>query len=288
MPEATDTIDVACFGGAHVDLIAQAHGPLVMATSNPGTVQTKPGGVALNVALALNDLGRRVALVGAVGADGEGDWIKSALSACGIDTSQLQQSTEFPTGRYVAVEGIDGELSVAVSDTAALDHLEAPRIDASLQALTGVAYWFADCNLPAPLLQRIARHANRPKLAIDAVSVAKSAKLSNLLGDIDVLCCNIAEAAAIVGRPLCSVLDAVNALADAGVPSCVVTNGADPVGIHDGAGCLEIAVPDVTVSSVTGAGDTLVAASIDALLAGADLAEAVTKGIDFAGRKLSS
>jgi len=276
--------EVACFGGAHVDLIAQAGGDLVMATSNPGVVCSKPGGVALNVACALNDLGHQVALVSALGADSDGDLITAMLSARNIDTSQLHRSADFPTGRYVAVEDTDGELSVAVSDTAALDNLAAARLETSLQAMSGASYWFADANLAPALLTRMANHPGRPKLVVDAVSVAKSLRLRDLLSEIDLLFCNVAEAASLVGEQS----DPLKALAAAGVRSCVVTNGAGPVGVYDGSDSHEIAVPAVAVSSVTGAGDTLVAGTMDGLLSGASLADSVGKGIQAAGRKLTS
>jgi pseudouridine kinase len=278
------TFEVACFGGAHIDLIAQAGGELVMATSNPGVVRSKPGGVALNVACALNDLGRRVALVSSLGADSDGDLIAATLSARDIDTSRLHRSTDFATGRYVAIEDVDGELSLAVSDTAALDNLEAARLETSLQALSDAGYWFADANLPPALLAVMAKHPERPGLVVDAVSVAKALRLRDLLDEIDLLFCNVAEAASLVGpHP-----DPLKALAKAGVRSCVVTNGAGPVGVFDGADCHEIAVPAVAVSSVTGAGDTLVAGTMDGLLSGAALAEAASRGIQAAGRKLTS
>jgi len=276
--------EAACFGGAHVDLIAQAGADLVMATSNPGVVRSKPGGVALNVACALNDLGRWVALASALGADSDGDLIVKTLIARDIDTSQLHRSTDFPTGRYVAVEDMDGELSVAVSDTAALDNLAAAGLETSLQALSGAQYWFADANLTPALLGVMANHPGRPKLVVDAVSVAKALRLRDLLGEIDVLFCNVDEAASLVGENP----DPLKALAAAGVRSCVVTNGANPVGVFDGSDCHEIAVPTVAVSSVTGAGDTLVAGTMDGLLSGAELAGAASMGIQAAGQKLTS
>ncbi len=286
MPSKSEQTEVACFGGAHTDLIAQAEAPIVMASSNPGTVNARLGGVALNVARALSNLNRTTGLVGCVGQDSEGDLIFSTLANDGIDVSQLQRSSAYATGRYVAIEGPDGELSVAVSDTRALDHFAPAHLGSALKAYADARFWFADANLAPALLTMIAKQPERPPLAIDAVSVAKVWHLIDLIDQIDVLFCNLAEAQSITAATFPSALEAAKGLAESGVKSAVVTNGAATVGVYDGARCTQIVVPPMRVTSVTGAGDTLIAGTIDALLAGKQLPDAAKTGIEVARRKL--
>jgi len=288
MSQPSASLAVACFGGAHIDLIARSDAGIVTASSNPGTVSTALGGVALNVARALAGLDRRVALIGCLGDDAEGGMIHRTLTAEGLDLGHMVRSADFATGRYVAIEGPDGELTVAVSDTGALDNLDADHLSKALQAFDGAALWFADANLPPALLRMIANHADRPRLVVDTVSVTKSRRLGDLIGEIDILFCNTAEAGAMLERPVSSGQAAAKALAEAGARSCVVTDGAGPVGVYDGVQCREIAVPPTAVNSVTGAGDMLIAATIDAVLAGKDLYDAAAIGIAAARRKLTS
>ena len=63
------TIDILCIGGAHVDLIARSSGQLQAATSNPGTITRRTGGVAFNVARGLAARDHHAALAGVVGND---------------------------------------------------------------------------------------------------------------------------------------------------------------------------------------------------------------------------
>jgi pseudouridine kinase len=288
MSSAAAPIDVACFGGAHIDLIAKAGQPIVMASSNPGVVAVELGGVALNVARALNNLNLNVALVGSLGDDGDGHMISSTLSAEGVDVSRLHQSGDFATGRYVAIENSDGELAVAVSDTQALDNFDEGHLEAALTAYAGAGVWFADANLGRSLLRRLAGHADRPRLAVDAVSVAKSPRLREFLADFDILFCNVAEAQALLGASFGSALEAASALAAARVQACVVTDGTRSVALYDGVRCDELDVPPAAVKSVTGAGDTLVAGAVHALLSGQGLIDAAKSGIIAARKKITS
>ena len=288
MPNPAPTVEVACFGGAHIDLIAKAAAPIVMASSNPGVVKSALGGVALNVARGLAGLNRSVALVGGLGDDSDGHLIKSTLTADGVEMNQTCLSRRYSTGRYVAIEKADGELSLAVSDTEALDKLDEATFNAALHAYANARMWFADANLSPALLTMIADEADRPRLVADAVSVAKSPRLRDLIGTIDVLFCNLAEAQSILASPFPTAREAAERFADANVRSCVITNGANPIGVFDGRRRREIDVPQVQVSSVTGAGDTLVAGTIDGMLSGLGLADAVRAGIDAAGRKIST
>ena len=57
------------------------------------SVRTAPGGKALNQAVALARLGARVSAIGAVGDDGTGRDILSALTREGIDATGVQSRT---------------------------------------------------------------------------------------------------------------------------------------------------------------------------------------------------
>lgn len=260
------SLDVLCMGGAHVDLIACPNAALLTATSNPGTVGRRVGGVAYNVACGLADRRRRVALIGIVGDDDDGGFIRATLDTHSI-TDALITSTSYPTGRYVAIEDEHGALVAGVADTRCLDTLSPDALGPQLDMHKGARWWFADANLAKEALHTVASYSNRPRLALDAVSVAKAPRLAPLLDRAELLFCNAGEANVLpVGR--CSAV--------------VITDGPAPVRVIEDGVCSTIDVPSRDVRSATGAGDRLIAATLDRLLANQPFADAVKAGIQAA------
>ncbi|NQW10470.1 MAG: hypothetical protein HQ481_11390 [Alphaproteobacteria bacterium] len=267
-----DTVDILCIGGAHVDLIARSGTRLLPATSNPGTVTRRIGGVAFNVARGLAARHRRVALAGIVGDDDDGRRVRAALDDA-LVTDALIMSPSHPTGRYIAIEDHNGALAAGVAETAGLDAVSPQTLLPMLGAYRDARWWFADANLPEAALQALAAWPNRPKLALDAVSVAKASRLADLLEDADLLFCNTDEAAVL---PIGS------------CPAVVITDGASPVRVIAAGSTSWLDVPRIEVRSVTGAGDRLIAATLDRLLAGEPLARAVKAGIQAATSLISA
>src|SRR3954452_6925623 len=100
---------IACIGGAHIDRHGLLGGPLILGTSNPGTVTSDFGGVARNVAENLARLGRGVRMVSRVGDDEAGRGVVRHLASLGIDTSNVTVSQR-ATASYTAILQQDGEL----------------------------------------------------------------------------------------------------------------------------------------------------------------------------------
>ena len=273
---------VVCFGAAHWDVIARAN-PGARGADAPGLVVTRPGGVALNVALGLAAAGVAVTLVAAVGDDAEGRALAAMLEAAGVSAAGLIPYRGAETGRYVGIERADGELIAAVADLAALDAMAPAHLP--LDALPPADAWLIDANLPAPVIRALAMLDDRPPLMADAVSEAKAAKLRPILARLDRLYCNRAEAEAICAAGLNAARAAAEALAARGVRRAVVTNGPLPaadVGAH---GHVTLSPDKGAVRSVTGLGDALIAAHLAATLTGARPAEALAAGLAAARRR---
>ncbi len=98
----TETPHVVCFGAAHWDVIARAD-PGARGADAPGLVITRPGGVALNVALGLAALGIGVTLVAAVGDDDQGRALSALLASAGVGAEGVIAYDGAATGRYVAI-----------------------------------------------------------------------------------------------------------------------------------------------------------------------------------------
>ncbi len=93
------------------------------------------GGAPLNVAVHLARLGHRPLLVSAVGADPLGSEARSAIAALGLDTSFVQLTDRFGTGRAFVRVGPDEQTSFAIDRPAAYDAVELS--EAHLQRLAG-------------------------------------------------------------------------------------------------------------------------------------------------------
>lgn len=260
---------ILCVGAAHWDLIARAETPLVRGADLPGRIARQPGGVALNVALALAALGRPVALLSAVGRDAAGESLLVEAAARGVVTAHVVR-VEGPSDGYVAIEGPDGEIFGAVADCRALEAAGTSTLRPLRDgALAGPgAPWtggvVVDGNLPEAALLEIARLAVGD-LAIVPASPGKAARLAPLLGRAGAtLYVNRAEAEVMLGIALPDSRAAAAALRERGAREVVVTDGAAPTTQASPAGIVTVAPPRVATRSLTGAGDRFLAAHLAA------------------------
>ncbi len=272
---------VVCFGAAHWDVIARPR-PGARGRDTPGEAERRIGGVAVNVALGLAAAGVAVSLVTAIGDDADGAEMLARLAEAGVSAEAAIRYSGAPTGRYVAIEKVDGELLAAVSDDRALDAMLPEHIP--LSDLPAADAWFIDANLPPRVIRALSGAEGRPPLLVDAASEDKAPRLRDSLARIDTLYCNRREAEAIAAAGLNAARSAAESLVIRGVRRAVVTDG--PLAAAD-AGPHGVAVlkPEARpLRSTTGAGDALIAAHIAACLAGARPEEALAAGLSAARR----
>jgi len=281
------------------DVIATAtgEGPLGPGDDVPGRIVCRPGGVALNLALALHRAGIATAILAQVGADAAGRALLRAVARHGVATHGIDPAPGVATGRYVAIEA-GGRLVGAVADTGALEHAGRATIFAALEdgRIAGPgAPWrglaVIDGNLSAPLLAEIAAGGllGQADLRLCAPSPAKAQRLAPLAAlPRATLYLNRAEAEAFCGRPLADAPTAAAALIGAGVTRALVTDGAAPAAFAAARGPILSATPErVVVRRVTGAGDALVAAHVAAERAGADPPAALAAALAAAARHIA-
>lgn len=260
---------ILCVGAAHWDLIARAAAPLEPGADVPGRIARQPGGVALNVALALSALGRSVALLAAVGRDAAGADLLTEAEGRGVVTTHVTRIAG-PSDLYVAIEDAAGEIFAAVADCRRLEaagtEISRPLRDGTL-AGPGTPWTgdvVVDGNLSEAALIEIAG-AVAGRLAIVPASPAKAARLAPLLGRVRAtLYVNRREAEAILGTALPDSAAAAVALRDRGAHEVVVTDGAAPAAEASAAGLVSIAPPRVVTRGLTGAGDRFLAAHLAA------------------------
>jgi pseudouridine kinase len=292
-PEAGSVVVV---GGAVLDTkVRTAHAP-VLGTSNPGTASATVGGVGRNIAENLARLGRPTVLVAAVGDDPAGDTVLQRTAAAGVECRHVVVSPH-PTGTYAAVLDDSGDLHIAVADMRATDELAVADLAVVPTLLGAAEALVVDANLDATVIRWLLSAAQDAgvRSVFEPVSVAKATAAAPVLdGSVRVhtITPNVDELAALVGHPVDDTMDAVRTAADElhdrGVVHVWVRRGtrgsllsmatpSDADGPH-GSRAVLVGAPEVEVADVTGAGDSMTAGYVHALLDGSDVVEAARYG----------
>jgi ribokinase len=235
-----------------------------------GELRRYAGGKGANQAVAASRLAGdtgRVRLVGRVGADPDGEFLRADTAAAGVDVTAVRADPSAATGHALILVDERGENLIAVAPGAN------GRVDASdaARAACGASDTLV-CQLEVPLLAVLAamRAAHTAGARVVLNAAPAMALTPDLLADVDILVVNESEARA-VGSP------DPGALAIRMGCAVVVTLGADGAAFAEPAGGRTGAVPSYAVDVVdtTGAGDAFVAGLALARHQGADLGAAV-------------
>lgn len=264
---------IVAVGACHLDRKARAEVRYAPGASNPVTLSAWPGGVARNVAENLVRLGAGVALVSRLGRDDDGLSLLAGLGDLAIDTSGVALAESAPTAFHLIALQPDGEMLVAVADMRIYDEITPALLKSLPAALWQADAIFADCNLPGETLAFLAgRCDGARRFAVNAVSPAKALRLRPLLSAGDFLFVNRGEAAALLDC-------AAEGLDPAAAAAKLRAGGAGEVILTLGGAGLCIAAEgepmmlkslEAKVVDITGAGDALAAAYLDARLRGLD------------------
>jgi len=223
------------------------------------------GGKGANQAVAAARAGgARTTMIGAVGADADGDDLVAALDREDIDTTAIQRSTDHPTG--VALITIDDAAENTIVVVAgANQHITISS--AHHRALGAADVMVAQLETPQSVIVAAASHL-RPEARL-VLNAAPSAQIDpELRRRIDLLVVNEHEAVDLAGE---SDLDtALVALADL-YPAVLVTLGPRGARLLATVGLdVHVAAPSVTPVDTVAAGDTFCGVLAAALADGVD------------------
>ncbi len=287
MPDPASTI---CVGGMAVDRKYHALQPVLPATSNPVRGEQGFGGVARNVSENLARLGIATALISCIGPDEAGRMLVDHLQQAGVDVSDIAIVADGRTAEYSAVLNPDGNLAVAFADMAIFDALTPERLKPLLPRLGQAKWLFIDCNLPQQTIRSLIDFAAQSecRLAADAVSVAKAARLPDDMAGLDLLCLNRDEAAAMLDAGVLQPQQLVGQLLERGPDHVVLTLGEEGclIGGPDGVEPIPAVAADPV--DATGAGDAMVAGILARLVAGGSLRDAAIAGMQTAAATIAS
>lgn len=287
-----DKPNVICIGAILWDVIGRAARDMPYGADRPGRISRLPGGVALNIAMALAHRGLSVELLAAVGRDHAGQELLEEAIGMGLGTDYVTKLDALPTDIYMAIEA-GGQLVAAMADAhsleaagaSILDPLEDGRLGSKADPWRGMVA--LDGNLTPELLGQIARGdwLATADLRIAPASPGKVTRLRPFLGHAKAtLYVNLEEAGLLSGQPWDNSADAAQDLHRRGLGRAVVTNGEDRAAVASDAGLFQAVPPKVDVRRVTGAGDTFMAAHMAAEFHGADEEEALLAALDLAAR----
>ncbi|RYH12428.1 kinase [Tropicimonas sp. IMCC6043] len=264
--------DILCIGSVLWDVIGRTPRSMAVGHDVPGRITRLPGGVAMNIAMALVREGLRPALLTVLGEDAEGRELARAAERMGMVTAHVTWSAELPTDQYMAIEAENG-LVAAIADAHSLeragDSILAPLADGRLGSIDAPFSGLIalDGNLTESLLSRIADNLlfSCADLRIAPASPGKASRLVPLLSHPRAtIYVNRIEAGLICDKKFPTAESAARGLCEMGARRVLVTDGAAPVAEAGAGGIRTATPPEVTVNRVTGAGDTFMAAHIAA------------------------
>ncbi|WP_432495783.1 ribokinase [Kineococcus auxinigenes] len=268
---APETRDVTVVGSVNADLaIALPALPPAGQTVRGADAVRGPGGKGANQAVAAARLGRSTAMVAAVGDDADGRALRAALAAEGVDAEHVT-AVDAPTG--VAVVLVHGGESTIVLSPGANDHLDAARVRAAAEVVSGARAVLLQCEVPDAALVAAAGLCT----GLLVLNPAPARPLpAELLRRTDLLVPNAGELAVLAGQDVAADVDGLVRQARAVRPdgTTIVTRGALGCVVVTPAGVAEVPAEPADAVDATAAGDSFVAAVVDALLGGAGLVDA--------------
>jgi len=264
--------NIHCIGSVLWDTVGRSNYRMRAGHDVPGRIFRVPGGVAMNIAMALRVHRVPVSLLTSLGRDDAGRDLLEEAKRRGIETTLVHISDSHPTGQYMAIEGNNG-LIAAIADTQSLEaeakSVIEPMRDGRVGSIDRPYRGLVVCegNLPLETLEYIncAVEFSEADVRLAAASPAKSKRLKPFFGHPRAtFYVNLTEANMLLNAKYKDAKQAAAALVGTGVYRAAVTNGANLAAIVDTDGLHTALPPTVDVMRVTGAGDVFMASHISA------------------------
>jgi ribokinase len=256
---------ITVVGSINLDLVVtvERH-PAPGETVLGGDCRQLPGGKGANQAVAAARLGSAVAMVGRVGNDAQGSWLRGALSGERVDVTHVREDRHAPTGMALIAVDARGENTIVVSPGANAS-VSAKDVRAARDLVGAAEVVLLQHEVPEEAVAAAIETAG-------GTVVLNPAPARGLAGRVDVLVPNRGELEALAhasGDPI------TLARSIAGARAVVVTLGADGAVVVEGERVERVPAPRVKAVDTTGAGDAFCGALAQALADRAELVEAV-------------
>jgi ribokinase len=255
---------IAVVGSINLDLVvAVERHPAPGETVVGGDCRQLPGGKGANQAVAAARLGAKVAMIGRVGADAQGAWLREGLWTEGVGVEHVREDRQAPTGVAMIAVDARGENTIVVSPGANA-RVDARDVAAAREVVHGAEVVLVQHEVPQAAVAAAIATAG-------GTVVLNPAPARGLAAPVDVLVPNRGELETLAGGRGDPVTLA-RSIAAAG--AVVVTLGAEGAVVVEGDRAERVRAPQVEAVDTTGAGDAFCGALAEAMAGGATVVEA--------------
>ncbi len=242
-----------------------------------GDVATHPGGKGANQAVAAARAGAKTRMLGAVGSDDAGAFMRANLEREGIDIAHLKTVSGSSGAAFITLNDT-GQNSIVVSPGA---NGQCHPTDLSPTAFVGARVVLLQLETPIPTVLKAAE-LGRAAGARVVLNLAPAQALSKAqLEHVSLLVVNEFEAGVLSGKapgnPQEALIKAQNLRSFA--PEVVITLGANGAVYADSSGVHHVPSHVVQVVDTTAAGDAFIGALAASLAEGSSLGQAVQRGV---------
>ena len=282
---------VAAVGAANIDILGFSEQTLLPKDSNPGEIDTCPGGVSRNISENLVRLGVPVKLITALGDDTGGNQLRLSCEALGIDLSASLEVPGRNSSSYMAIMDADGEMALALSDMRILDELTVAHLKKHHDILTHSAAIVMDAGLLPDTMAYLAATHPGNKTFLDPVSVKKCVRMEKITGQLYCLKLNRQEAGYLAGISIqCheTLTAASKKLLGLGVQRVYITLGKEGIYSAEPGNASLVPAPSIRLVNATGAGDAVMAAVVYGELQGWSMKDTARFAVGAAALAVSS
>ncbi len=284
--------DTVVFGTVFMDckgFAASRYDPL---GRNVGRVRFIHGGVGRNVAENLATAGASPVFVSSVDEGGLGEEVLSRLASEGVDVTHVRRAASSGMGIWLAVMDEHGELASSISQMPDLSIIEEIIKDEGEEIILSAGSVILEIDLNDFISNEVLRLAKLHSKKVYGITGNMEVVLRNrhLLPELECYICNESEAGRLLGAPVPAgeperVLDMLARFADSErMSKMVITLGGAGSVYYDGgrrSGGFCPAIPTVA-RDTSGAGDAFFSGTVEAMIRGIPLREAVTFGTRLA------
>lgn len=274
----TSSPAIVVVGSLNADLVARVDRfPAPGETVRGSRFEVFPGGKGANQAYAAARLGGTVALIGQVGNDGYGDWLRTQLRDGGVDVHGVGTDAATSTGIAVITTDRTGENTIVVI-AGANGRVTPERLESSGAAIERASVVLLQLEIPLEAVGAVAARARAGGARV-ILDPAPAAPLPHaLLALASVVTPNETELAALAGHddampPIAT--DDLDRLArrliERGAPAVIVKRGERGARFVTAGRAIDIPAPAVEAVDTTAAGDAFNGALAVALAEGASM-----------------
>jgi sugar/nucleoside kinase (ribokinase family) len=285
MKPESPTIDCLCAGIIVADFVCApiARVPAPGGLEMTDAITLSIGGCAANVAVDLTRIGKRVAVIGRVGRDFPGQFVKERLQAAAVETKYLTESPDCQTSGTLVIN-VQHEDRRFVHTFGANAEFDGTEVSRELLERSRALYLGGFFLMPKLSVRRVAdlfreARARQIPTILDVVIPDPTRcwdELQLVLPYTDVFLPNTDEGWQITG--LTAPVEQARALRDAGARTVIVTCGGGGSVLADATGFYEASSFPVEFVDGTGSGDAFCAGYISGLLDGRSPLECLEMG----------